>query len=144
MTREPARPLDWRPGADPSVADVVGDRFGPQVVARSVDFGERRVWVVGGARLGQAQADARKAQADQQVARQALERQRELHAAGIVADKDWQQTQAEAARAQAEADRASRRLAGLGGAPKLAAYSAARRRLRALSARATARRARSR
>ena len=37
MTREPARPLDWRPGADPSVADVVGDRFGPQVVARSVD-----------------------------------------------------------------------------------------------------------
>ncbi|MBP5997814.1 MAG: efflux RND transporter periplasmic adaptor subunit [Azonexus sp.] len=66
--------------------------------------------------FGQAQADARKAQADQQLAKQALERQRELHAAGIVADKDWQQTQAEAARAQAEADRAGRRLAGLGGA----------------------------
>ena len=65
--------------------------------------------------FGQAQADARKAEADRQLARQALERQRELHAAGIVADKDWQQTQAEAARAQAEADRASRRLAGLGG-----------------------------
>ena len=66
--------------------------------------------------FGQAQAEARKAQADLTVARQALERQRELHAAGVVADKDWQQTQAEAARAQAEAERASRRLAGLGGA----------------------------
>ncbi|MCT7659570.1 protoporphyrinogen oxidase [Mycobacterium deserti] len=34
---EPARPLSWRPGADPAVADLVGDRFGEQVVARSVD-----------------------------------------------------------------------------------------------------------
>ena len=66
--------------------------------------------------FGQAQADARKAQAEQKVAKQALERQRELHAAGIIADKDLQQTQAEAIGAQAEADRASRRLAGLGGA----------------------------
>ncbi len=65
---------------------------------------------------GQAQADASKAQADQQLAKHALERQRELHDAGIVADKDFQQTLAEATRARAEADRASRRLAGLGGA----------------------------
>ncbi len=65
---------------------------------------------------GQAQADASKAQADQQLAKHALERQRELHAAGIVADKDFQQTEAEATRARAEADRANRRLAGLGGA----------------------------
>ncbi|MDV3134964.1 MULTISPECIES: protoporphyrinogen oxidase [Mycobacterium] len=34
---ERARPLRWRPGADPSVAELVGDRFGDQVVARSVD-----------------------------------------------------------------------------------------------------------
>ncbi|VCT90606.1 Protoporphyrinogen oxidase [Mycolicibacterium hassiacum DSM 44199] len=34
---EPHRPLAWRPGADPSVAALVGDRFGEQVVARSVD-----------------------------------------------------------------------------------------------------------
>jgi protoporphyrinogen/coproporphyrinogen III oxidase len=34
---EPTRPLDWQPGADPAVADVVGDRFGEQTVARSVD-----------------------------------------------------------------------------------------------------------
>ena len=37
MAGEPSRPMRWRPGSDPVVADVVGDRFGPQVVARSVD-----------------------------------------------------------------------------------------------------------
>jgi oxygen-dependent protoporphyrinogen oxidase len=31
------RPMPWDRAADPSVADVVGDRFGEQVVARSVD-----------------------------------------------------------------------------------------------------------
>ncbi len=34
---EPRRALAWRPGSDPAVAELVGDRFGPQVVARSVD-----------------------------------------------------------------------------------------------------------
>jgi len=34
---EPRRPFTWRPGADPTVADLVGDRFGEQVVIRSVD-----------------------------------------------------------------------------------------------------------
>ncbi|GAB4599722.1 protoporphyrinogen oxidase [Mycobacterium avium subsp. hominissuis] len=34
---EPRRPLRWRPGSDPAVADLVGDRFGEQVVSRSVD-----------------------------------------------------------------------------------------------------------
>ncbi len=37
MFDEPARPLTWRPGADPAVAELVGDRFGDQVVTRSVD-----------------------------------------------------------------------------------------------------------
>lgn len=37
MLDEPRRPLSWRAGADPSVAEVVGDRFGEQVVVRSVD-----------------------------------------------------------------------------------------------------------
>jgi len=37
MREEPTRPFRWRPGADPSVAELVGDRFGPQVVTRSVD-----------------------------------------------------------------------------------------------------------
>jgi oxygen-dependent protoporphyrinogen oxidase len=37
MVDERTRPFSWRPGADPSVAGLVGDRFGEQVVARSVD-----------------------------------------------------------------------------------------------------------
>lgn len=37
MLDERARPFSWRPGADPTVADLVADRFGEQVVARSVD-----------------------------------------------------------------------------------------------------------
>ncbi len=34
---EPGRPLDWQPGSDPATAELVGDRFGEQTVARSVD-----------------------------------------------------------------------------------------------------------
>ena len=34
---ERSRPFSWRPGADPTVAELIGDRFGPQVVTRSVD-----------------------------------------------------------------------------------------------------------
>jgi oxygen-dependent protoporphyrinogen oxidase len=34
---EPDRPLSWRDGDDVSVAELVGDRFGAQTVARSVD-----------------------------------------------------------------------------------------------------------
>ncbi|KAA8958234.1 protoporphyrinogen oxidase [Mycobacterium sp.] len=37
MAAEPSRPLRWRAGSDPAVADLVADRFGDQVVARSVD-----------------------------------------------------------------------------------------------------------
>jgi protoporphyrinogen/coproporphyrinogen III oxidase len=37
MLDERTRPFSWRPGADPPVGDLVGDRFGHQVVARSVD-----------------------------------------------------------------------------------------------------------
>ncbi|KAA0100985.1 protoporphyrinogen oxidase [Mycolicibacterium sp. P1-18] len=34
---ERSRPFAWRSGADPTVAELIGDRFGPQVVTRSVD-----------------------------------------------------------------------------------------------------------
>ena len=37
INAEPARPLRWEPGSDPTVAELVGDRFGEQAVARSVD-----------------------------------------------------------------------------------------------------------
>lgn len=37
IAEEPNRPFSWRRGADPTVAELVGDRFGEQVVTRSVD-----------------------------------------------------------------------------------------------------------
>lgn len=37
IAAEPDRPLQWRPGADPAVGALVTERFGQQVVARSVD-----------------------------------------------------------------------------------------------------------
>lgn len=37
MAAEPHRRLQWQAGADPAVGAVVADRFGEQVVARSVD-----------------------------------------------------------------------------------------------------------
>jgi protoporphyrinogen/coproporphyrinogen III oxidase len=37
IAAEPDQPFSWAPGGDPAVADLVADRFGEQVVARSVD-----------------------------------------------------------------------------------------------------------
>lgn len=37
VAAEPARPLRWLHGADPAVGDLVSERFGAQVVTRSVD-----------------------------------------------------------------------------------------------------------
>jgi oxygen-dependent protoporphyrinogen oxidase len=37
IASEPGRPFDWQSGTDPDVAELVEDRFGEQVVARSVD-----------------------------------------------------------------------------------------------------------
>ena len=56
--------------------------------------------------FGAAQADTSRAQADATLAKQALQRQRELFDAGVVARKDLEQAEAEAARAQAEVSRA--------------------------------------
>lgn len=64
---------------------------------------------------GQALADARKAKADAQVAQQAVERNRQLREAGVIAEKDWLLAEAAGVAARAESERASRRLAGLGG-----------------------------
>ena len=59
--------------------------------------------------FGAAQADTSRAQADAQLARQALQRQRELFEAGVVARKDLEQAEADAARSQAEVARAQAR-----------------------------------
>jgi membrane fusion protein, heavy metal efflux system len=64
--------------------------------------------------FGQAQADARKAQAALGLAAQALERQKELNAHGVTSAKDLQQAQADEASARAESDRAVGRLSAYG------------------------------
>jgi len=64
--------------------------------------------------FGQAQADARKAQADLELATKTLERQKELNEHGVASAKDLQQAQADHARARAEADRALGRIGAYG------------------------------
>ncbi|MBS0294048.1 MAG: efflux RND transporter periplasmic adaptor subunit [Proteobacteria bacterium] len=90
--------------------------FAGRVSAIRVDLGQS---VKAGAPLallaspdfGQAQADTAKAQAEHTLAQQALARQRELFAAGIVARKDLEQAEAEAARTRVESARAAARTA---------------------------------
>ncbi len=64
--------------------------------------------------FGQAQADARKAQADLALAGKSLERARDLNAHGVLSTKELQQAEAEGAKARAEADRAQQRLRAYG------------------------------
>lgn len=95
-------------------------QLGGRVSGIAVDVGNavksgQTLAVLQSADYGLAQSDARRAAADWRVAEQARERSRVLREAGVVAEKDWQQAEAEAVRAQAEAARTSRRLAGLGG-----------------------------
>ena len=59
--------------------------------------------------FGIAQADTAKAQADVRLTQKALQRQRELFEAGIIARKDLDQAEADSARAQAESQRAEAR-----------------------------------
>ena len=66
--------------------------------------------------FGVAQADTAKARADVQLSQKSLQRQRELFEAGIVARKDLEQAEAEAARSQAETQRADARTRLYGGA----------------------------
>jgi cobalt-zinc-cadmium efflux system membrane fusion protein len=65
--------------------------------------------------FGQAQADARKAEADLSVKRQQWNRVKELAAAGISAAKDLQQAESDFLAAEAESKRAGSRLAVYGG-----------------------------
>ncbi|WP_077000065.1 efflux RND transporter periplasmic adaptor subunit [Variovorax sp. KK3] len=65
--------------------------------------------------FGIAQADTAKAQADVSLAHKNLQRQRELFDAGIVARKELEQAEADAARARAEVARAGARTAMYGG-----------------------------
>lgn len=115
LLRLPGR-LVWNEEKTVRVFPQVGGR----VQSIAVDIGNpvkigQTLAILSSPDYGQALADARKARADAQVAAQALERNRVLREAGVVAEKDWQQAEATAIAAKAEAERASRRVAGLGG-----------------------------
>ena len=94
--------------------------FAGRVVAMRADVGQT---VKPGAVLAQlaspdfgtAQADTAKAQSDLRLADKNLQRQRELFDAGIVARKDFEQAESDAARALAESQRAQARTSLYGG-----------------------------
>jgi cobalt-zinc-cadmium efflux system membrane fusion protein len=65
--------------------------------------------------FGEAQAEAAKANADFAVAEKAIERARQLSGAGVIADKDLQQSEADFARAAAERNRTAARARAYGG-----------------------------
>lgn len=65
--------------------------------------------------FGGAQADTAKAQADTQLTQKSLQRQRELFDAGIIARKDLDVAEADAARSRAESQRAEARTRMYGG-----------------------------
>ena len=65
--------------------------------------------------FGGAQADTVKAQADVRLTQKSLQRQRELFEAGIIARKDLDQAESDAARSQAESQRANARTLLYGG-----------------------------
>jgi cobalt-zinc-cadmium efflux system membrane fusion protein len=64
--------------------------------------------------FGEAQAEAAKAGADFAVAAKSIERARELHKAGVIADKDLEQAEADYARAGAERNRTAARTRAYG------------------------------
>lgn len=65
--------------------------------------------------VGQARADLGRAEADSRLSEKALARMRELHAAGVVAQKDLDQAEADFSRASAERVRALARVKNMGG-----------------------------
>jgi cobalt-zinc-cadmium efflux system membrane fusion protein len=67
--------------------------------------------------FGSAQADTARSQIDARLAQKTLTRQRELFDAGIIARKDLEQAEADAARSAAEAQRAEARTRLYGAAP---------------------------
>jgi len=84
-------------------------------IGQSVNAGQELA-LLASPEFGAAQADTSRARIDAQLAQKALARQRELFDAGVVARKDLEQAEAEAARAQAEVTRAQARTSLYGSA----------------------------
>jgi len=94
--------------------------FAGRVTALKADIGQKvqpgtPLALLASPDFGQAQSDTARAEADARLTQKALQRQRELFDAGIVARKELEQTEAEAERAQAEAERARARTRLYGG-----------------------------
>ena len=94
--------------------------FAGRVTAIRVDIGQsvtvgQALANLASPEFGVAQADTAKAQADLRVTQKALARQKELFDAGIVARKELDSAEADAARANAEATRAEARTRLYGG-----------------------------
>lgn len=94
--------------------------FAGRVTAIRADVGQRvtagvPLAVLASPDFGQAQSDTARAEADARLATKALQRQRELFDAGIVARKELEQAEAEQERARAEVDRAQARTRLYGG-----------------------------
>lgn len=88
--------------------------FAGRVMAIKADVGQKvlpgtPLALLASPDFGQAQSDTAKAEADHRLTHRALQRQRELFEAGIVARKELEQTEAEAERAGAEVERARAR-----------------------------------
>ena len=89
--------------------------FGGRVLSIAVQPGDRvaagqvLAWVAA-PDLGQAQADARRAEQDHALAKKQLARVEELHGAGVAPAKDLQSAQADAERSAAERARTAERL----------------------------------
>ncbi len=88
--------------------------FAGRVMAIKADVGQKvqpgtPLALLASPDFGQAQSETAKAEADARLTHKALQRQRELFEAGIVARKELEQTETDAERAQAEVARAQAR-----------------------------------
>ena len=94
--------------------------FAGRVVSIKADVGQRvgtgsPLALLASPDFGQAQSDTARAETDERLTAQALQRQRELFDAGIVARKELEQAEADHARARAEVERARARTRLYGG-----------------------------
>lgn len=113
-------PLNGHLAWNEDVTVRVFSPFGGRVVKVVTDAGQhaapgQTLALIAAPDFGQAQADARRAATDLSIAERALTRQRDLAAHGLVAQKDVEQADADVARARAEQQRATGRLAMYGG-----------------------------
>ena len=94
--------------------------FAGRVASIKADVGQRvapgtSLALLASPEFGQAQSDTARAEADARLTAKALQRQRELYDAGVIARKDLEQAEADAERARAEVERAQARTRLYGG-----------------------------